>query len=55
MRSVILSVLTLLLLVSPHLVEAQAITGRVRDQTSGEPISGAQVFIEGDDLVGLRV
>ena len=39
-----------LLLLPPQFGEAQTVTGSVRDQATGNPVVGAQVFIEGSDL-----
>jgi TonB-linked SusC/RagA family outer membrane protein len=50
MKSFILSALTVALLVSPPILEAQTITGNVRDQATGEPLASVQVFIAGIDV-----
>ena len=46
MRSVPWLALVVLLLASPLQVDAQQITGTVRDQATGSPVANAQVFIE---------
>ena len=46
MRSVSWLALVILILVSPLQVDAQQITGTVRDQATGSPVANAQVFIE---------
>ena len=46
MRSVSWLALVILILVSPLQVDAQQITGTVRDQATGSPIASAQIFIE---------
>ena len=53
MKSLTSLALTVVLLASPTLVDAQAITGSVRDQASGNPIESAQVFLEGLNLGAL--
>ena len=53
MRSITSFVLTGLLLAAPALVEAQTVTGSVRDQASGNPIEGAQVSVDGLGLGAL--
>ena len=53
MRSRALLTFALTALLAPSLLEAQAITGVVRDQASGNPVEAAQVFIEGLQLGGL--
>ena len=45
MKSIPRWAFALALLVSPHALVAQAITGVVRDQATGDPMSAAQVFI----------
>jgi TonB-linked SusC/RagA family outer membrane protein len=50
MRALALSAVTGILLACPSLLDAQAITGTVRDQATGEPIAAAQVSIEGLDV-----
>jgi TonB-linked SusC/RagA family outer membrane protein len=50
MKAFILSALTVALLVSPTLIEAQTITGSVRDQATGAPLASVQVFIAGIDV-----
>lgn len=44
---------TVLALALPGMVEAQSITGAVRDQTSGAPVVSAQVYVEDLDIGGL--
>ena len=46
MKSLPWLALVILVLVSPFRVDAQQITGTVRDQTTGSPIASAQIFIE---------
>ena len=53
MRFRALFVIAVLAVASPGLVEAQSITGSVRDQTSGSPVGAAQVFLEGLNIGGL--
>ncbi len=53
MKSYVWLMLVSLLLMSPRLLEAQTITGRVQDQATGAPLAGAQVFIAELDLGGL--
>ena len=53
MKSFLRVVLAIFLLVSPHLLEAQSIVGRVQDQATGEPLAGVQVLIADLDLGGL--
>lgn len=50
MKSFTLFALTILLLVSPPLLEAQTITGSVRDQATGTPLEAVQVFIAGTSV-----
>jgi hypothetical protein len=42
-----------LAMASPALLQAQTVTGTVRDQATGNPINAAQVFIEGLDIGSL--
>ena len=53
MRLRVMVAVALLAVVSPCLVEAQSITGTVRQQTTGSPVEAAQVFLEGINLGGL--
>ena len=53
MKSRTLLIAVMLALATPGLVEAQTITGSVRDQSTGNPIDAAQVFIEGLNIGGL--
>ena len=53
MRFRALFVIAMLAVASPGLLEAQSITGAVRDQTSGSPVEAAQVFLEGLNIGGL--
>ncbi len=50
MRSAPWLALVVLLLASPLQVDAQQITGTVRDQATGSPVANAQVFIEALNL-----
>ena len=50
MRSVPWLALVVLLIASPLQVDAQQITGTVRDQATGSPVANAQVFIEALNL-----
>ena len=50
MKSVPWLALVVLLLASPLQVDAQQITGTVRDQASGSAVANAQVFIEALNL-----
>lgn len=50
MKSRALFAFAVLVLASPNLLEAQSITGAVRDQATGNPIESAQVFLEGLEL-----
>ena len=47
MKSFTLSALTIMCLVSTPLLEAQTITGSVRDEATGAPLEAVQVFIAG--------
>jgi hypothetical protein len=49
----ILFALIALAMASPALLQAQTITGTVRDQATGNPVNAAQVFIEGLDIGSL--
>ena len=53
MRSKALLAFVVLALASPSLLEAQSVTGVVRDQATGTPVEAAQVFLEGLNLGGL--
>ena len=53
MKSFLRVVLAIFLLVSPDLLEAQSIVGRVQNQATGEPLAGVQVLIADLDLGGL--
>ena len=48
--SSLLLALALMLTASPTILEAQSITGTVRDQGTGNPVAAAQVFLEGLSL-----
>jgi len=48
-----LFVITVLAMAAPSLLQAQAVTGAVRDQASGTPIASAQVSIAGLNIGGL--
>ena len=52
-RAGLLLALALMLTASPAVLEAQSITGTVRDQGSGDPVAAAQVFLEGLNLGAL--
>lgn len=51
-RYVLLAIMTLLV-VAPSVAEAQAVTGVVRDQTTGAPVAAAEVSLVGLDLAAL--
>lgn len=53
MKSRPLLTLTLLLFAAPSVVLAQAITGSVRDETTGNPIGSAQIVVEGLNIGAL--
>ena len=53
MRRNTLFALIALAMASPALLQAQTVTGTVRDQATGDPINAAQVFIEGLDIGSL--
>ncbi len=52
-RAGLLLALALMFTASPTVLEAQSITGTVRDQGSGDPVAAAQVFLEGLNLGAL--
>ena len=52
-RAGLLLPLALMFTASPAVLEAQSITGTVRDQGSGDPVAAAQVFLEGLNLGAL--
>ena len=39
-----------LAMAAPSLLDAQTVTGTVRDQATGNPVNAAQVFVEGLDI-----
>lgn len=53
MRRNTLFALIALAMASPTLLQAQTVTGTVRDQATGSPVNAAQVFIEGLDIGSL--
>jgi TonB-linked SusC/RagA family outer membrane protein len=53
MKAFISSALTIMCLVSTPLLEAQTISGSVRDQATGAPLEAVQVFIAGANVGGL--
>ena len=53
MKSLILSALTIMCLIFPPLLEAQTISGSVRDQASNGPLVAVQLLVTGTSVGGL--
>ncbi|MGY8777339.1 MAG: carboxypeptidase-like regulatory domain-containing protein [Longimicrobiales bacterium] len=53
MRRVVLLAIMALLVAAPSMAEAQAVTGLVRDQSTGSPVAAAEVSLVGLGLAAL--